>query len=83
MTFIYLHGVMVKTCGDEFELEGRNVAACRHIGYVGAEMVIVTYRSIALSLEPAAVRCVSPFTFTAAVPARTDCPSAHLISRHR
>ena len=39
----------------------------------GAETVFVTYR-LHCSV-PAAVRCVSPFIFTAAVSARTDCPS--------
>jgi len=40
----------------------------------GAETVFCDVQ-IALCLEPAAVRCVSPFIFTAAVSARTDCPS--------
>ena len=73
MTFIYRHGFTVKTCGDEFELEGRNVAACRHIGCIWCWDGFMTYRSHCS--EPAAVRWASPFIFTAAVSARTDCSS--------
>ena len=73
MTFIYLHGIKDKHVGTSLSWRDKMLQFAGTSAAFGAETVCVTYRSHCS--EPAAVRRASPFIFTAAVSARTDCPS--------